>query len=555
MAPTKSNTTKTQDPLVAVLGVTGAGKSSFLRLLSDDPDCLVGESLDSETSEVRLVTYSGPNGRLVRLADTPGFDDSREDVTDTDLLKQLAEFLKAEFKSGTHLTGMIYMHRITDVRVGGTVKRNFRMFDKFCGAEALKNAVIVTTRWDCIDPVVGEKREKELREKDGFFKQLLDGGATMMRHYNTQDSARAILARLIDNDPIDPDFVKEVNKDVPIGATGAGSVVGEGLEAFVQKHQKEMKELREDIASAMETQNEKLRKDLEKERMELWDKIKRLEAEKLKLSEAPPTTPPPKPVGIKVSLNGFRFTASDNYNDSINALVAASIVNTSSSVVEFSGDIAVYYRLTKIGRVLLERVNLQSGNNDFRALQWKFEPAHYANADVQKFFAAYFATKEFLPLSLHVDGPKLICGDPSKSPRLVLESGIEGIASKLIRNVKISLGLGVIFKSVSFQFEFDNPLEAPLTLREFELYVNIRGTRIAFVRFANNFTMPTKGPKWSAKADAQLTNDYATSILRGLNPSSTLDIEVVTAKIVIGDYEIDNLKFNFSNVRYTVGLF
>lgn len=181
---------------------------------------------------------------------------------------------------------MIYMHRITDVRVGGTGKRNFRMFDKFCGAEALKNAIIVTTRWDCIDPATGEKREKELREKDGLFKHLIQSGATMMRHNNAPEAARAILARLINNDPIDPAFVKEVNENVPIGATGAGVVVGEGLEAFVQKHQKEMKELREEIASAMQNQNEQLKKDLEKERMELWDKIKRLEVEKLKLSEA-----------------------------------------------------------------------------------------------------------------------------------------------------------------------------------------------------------------------------------------------------------------------------
>lgn len=550
MAPSKSNP-QSQDPLIIVLGATGAGKSSFLYLLTGDEGCRGGDTLESDTAEIKLFSYNDSKGLLVKLADTPGFDDSREGVTDADLLEQLSEFLKDKFKSDTHLTGLIYVHPITAVRVNKTVKQNFRLFDKFCGAEALKNAVIVTTRWDCLDgerPGTGEKREKELREKDGLFKHLVSGGAQMARHYNTPDSAHAIMSLLLDNKPIDPAFVKEVNEGRPVGDTGAGKVMNERLDELVQKQEKAMNDLREEIAAIKN--DDQQRKDLEKERSDLWDRIKQLEAEKLKLSKPPTDVPPLKPVGIKVSLNGIKFLGS-GYGDFINASVAVNIINTSSSDIDFSGDIDVVYRFTKIGRVSLERVNLRSGNNNFPALQWEFEPGHSANVDVKSFFDSYFVTKAILPLSLRIDSPNMRCGDLSKSP---LQSGIKGIESRLVHQVKVFLGVGAIFNSVSFEFTFENPLDAPLVIREFELYVEIAGTRIAWASVSKPFTMPAKGSKWSEKASARLLNNYFTSARHGLNPFATLDIiEVVSANITIGGYDIDNLQFNFKKVPYSLG--
>ena len=36
------------------------------------------------------------DGRRVTLVDTPGFDDSRQGVTDTDILAKIANFLQAK---------------------------------------------------------------------------------------------------------------------------------------------------------------------------------------------------------------------------------------------------------------------------------------------------------------------------------------------------------------------------------------------------------------------------------------------------------------------------
>jgi hypothetical protein len=44
------------------------------------------------------------------------------------------------------LSGLIYVHRISDVLMGGISSRNFRMFRKLCGDDTLKNVVIVTKK-------------------------------------------------------------------------------------------------------------------------------------------------------------------------------------------------------------------------------------------------------------------------------------------------------------------------------------------------------------------------------------------------------------------------
>jgi hypothetical protein len=43
----------------------------------------------------------------VALVDTPGFDDSREEVTDADILRRIAEFLKREYVP--HYTMNLYL--------------------------------------------------------------------------------------------------------------------------------------------------------------------------------------------------------------------------------------------------------------------------------------------------------------------------------------------------------------------------------------------------------------------------------------------------------------
>lgn len=59
-------------------------------------DVKVGHDIQSETSQVHSIQWTTGDGVGINLVDTPGFDDSREGVTDADILKMIADFLTQE---------------------------------------------------------------------------------------------------------------------------------------------------------------------------------------------------------------------------------------------------------------------------------------------------------------------------------------------------------------------------------------------------------------------------------------------------------------------------
>ena len=70
----------------------------FIKLLTGDANVKIGNRLSSQTSDIQVVHFfDKSNSRNVTIVDTPGFDDSRPDITDTDILKMIAQFLLNEW--------------------------------------------------------------------------------------------------------------------------------------------------------------------------------------------------------------------------------------------------------------------------------------------------------------------------------------------------------------------------------------------------------------------------------------------------------------------------
>ena len=46
------------------------------------------------------------------------------------------------------LSGILYLHRITDNRMAGTPLKNLQVFQKLCGRDALGKVYLTTTMWD-----------------------------------------------------------------------------------------------------------------------------------------------------------------------------------------------------------------------------------------------------------------------------------------------------------------------------------------------------------------------------------------------------------------------
>lgn len=80
------------------------------------------------------------------LADTPGFDEISR--SDTDVLINIVTSLQTMRKEHIKLSGIIYLHRITDTRIGGAASRNLRMLHELVGTDKMKNVLFVSNRWE-----------------------------------------------------------------------------------------------------------------------------------------------------------------------------------------------------------------------------------------------------------------------------------------------------------------------------------------------------------------------------------------------------------------------
>lgn len=175
----------------------------------------------------------------VLLVDTPGFDDTVR--TDSEILTEIAKVLAIQCKLGVQLKGIVYLHRITDIRYSGASIKTFEICKKITGADALGNVVLATTRWHEVDQETGSSREQELREQ--FWAYMLGHGSRMSRFYGDRGSAVGILSQLLSSEPVVLELQRELVED---GKTLDQTTAG----AFVEDHLDRLKERDvEDIAN------------------------------------------------------------------------------------------------------------------------------------------------------------------------------------------------------------------------------------------------------------------------------------------------------------------
>ncbi|KAH8799269.1 P-loop containing nucleoside triphosphate hydrolase protein [Flagelloscypha sp. PMI_526] len=227
------------------MGATGTGKSTFINLVSGS-NLRIGTGLHSCTAEVQVGNSFELDGRSVTLIDTPGFDDTK--MSELEILKLISDYLAQSYIDGTKLAGVIYLHKISDDRVGGNALRNFSMFRQLCGDTTLKNVVIVTNKWGEVTKQIGEARHYELANDNDFFKPVLDKGALMLPHFDTIESARGILRRILNNQPQALQIQRElVDEHKDISQTAAGENVSRQLEELTRKHEEQIRRLKEDM--------------------------------------------------------------------------------------------------------------------------------------------------------------------------------------------------------------------------------------------------------------------------------------------------------------------
>lgn len=169
--------------LIALIGMTGAGKSTFISKASGRKDIQISNSSSScaysfscvaipklttaGTKDIQAVSFKY-KGSQVTLIDTPGFDDTNR--SDAEILQTIALFLSGSAEAGLPLTGVIFLQSVLTIRMQGSEKTRIRLIEKILGEDAFPNLVLATTQWSHLKtPKEGDALVEERSSQDDFL--------------------------------------------------------------------------------------------------------------------------------------------------------------------------------------------------------------------------------------------------------------------------------------------------------------------------------------------------------------------------------------------------
>ena len=236
------------------------------------------------TKDVSMHSYMHSSTIRVHLIDTPGFDD--DSLGDVDVLENISKWLEDTYRNSIELNGLLYLHRITDVRMQGSSRKSLAVFKSLCGTDALRYVTLVSTMWDKESgSKAHEDREKELLDNDKFWGNMVrDYQAEVGRHNNTRESALRLLQRFIEHpdDHVVTDLQYElVNQERGLGETSAGLEVMREINNARQKTEREL--MRGAEMLKLKDLDEMDRQEIKAEQVSLAERLKGLDKQKSKL--------------------------------------------------------------------------------------------------------------------------------------------------------------------------------------------------------------------------------------------------------------------------------
>lgn len=193
----------------------------------------------------------------LHLIDTPGFDDTHK--SDTDVLRDIAAWLGTTYSQGILLSGIIYLHRISDPRMSGGAMRNLHMFKELCGKDCFQSVLLATTFWGSVDERQALQNENELKTTEEFWGEMLDLGCSYLRYTGNRASAWHIVDYMVQRrHPFLATIQKEtVDGKLELNKTKAGRQLNADLVALEEKHIKKMRELEQSYLKAQEEQDQR----------------------------------------------------------------------------------------------------------------------------------------------------------------------------------------------------------------------------------------------------------------------------------------------------------
>ena len=263
------------------MGITGSGKSTLIKQVTGQ--CVpVGDGIFSTTIEV--ATYKTTiNGQEVLIVDTPGFDDSSRN--EGEILENITSKLAQMYVDTIPISGVIYVHDITNEKFTGSASRYLSMFARIVGPNALRNVTLLTTKWDrnSMDNGKAEKERREKMFKDRPWQELIKQGASV-RRIGLTDGRNAytnIVAEVLQNVAATLQIQQElIDNKLPLKETSAGRILDEQIRKATETIQNDLQEVQQQLLSSKNQhskQVQELRTSLEEERQRLRDEIQKAE--------------------------------------------------------------------------------------------------------------------------------------------------------------------------------------------------------------------------------------------------------------------------------------
>ena len=213
------------------------------------------------------------NGRTVHLIDTPGFDDSRKD--DATIMQELAFWLLQAHRTGFNLSGLVYLHRITDGRLQGSGLRALKVFKAMCGEHCYSGMVMATTRWDEITGSAGWDHQDELVNNAAFWGDIIAGGGRVMPLHWNNSSALAIIDHILENPRL---LTLAIQSELALGdlalhETAAGRIIYEDYHKFKLQWEKQIQDTKIELDIAVHEHHDRNQIDCRNEIEDLQTRV------------------------------------------------------------------------------------------------------------------------------------------------------------------------------------------------------------------------------------------------------------------------------------------
>ncbi|OCL09067.1 hypothetical protein AOQ84DRAFT_276638, partial [Glonium stellatum] len=227
---------------ITVIGQTRAEETTFVRTVTG-PSSKPNDGNKSRNDSLEIIE-TVIDDRTIKLINTPSFDDSNR--SELDILEEAAGYFKEMYDSKVYLTGIIYLHRITDPMDEGLASRVLSHLDEICGPHFYGNIALTTVSWGMVSNREGEDRERSLRTKDRHWLEFAKTGATMHRHDDTKESAISIIRHLLKKTPDVLSFQRHLADHGIIAKTAAGEMLVSRLAEMLEKAKKRIEEPEKD---------------------------------------------------------------------------------------------------------------------------------------------------------------------------------------------------------------------------------------------------------------------------------------------------------------------